>query len=232
MRRLAVIPARGGSKRIPKKNIKNFNGKPVITYSISAALGSGLFDSVVVSTDDPEICMLGIESGAEAPFIRPANLSGDFVGVFPVLQHAYEFFQNLGQSFDQVWLISACAPLLLSEHLRGAAEQFDLSERSGLLAVGSYPAPVEWAFHFDNSSRLVPVNSGAFSIRSQDLAPSFYDTGMFSAFTAERIRGDTADSGDLDFVGYQLGREYCVDIDDYEDWCLAELMYQARFKKG
>lgn len=227
MKRLAVIPARGGSKRIPQKNVKHFNGKPIIQYSIEAALLSGVFDKVIVSTDDQKIADIAVGCGAEVPFLRPAELAGDWVGVFPVLEHAYRDYSSRGEEFDQVWLVSACAPLLQPFHLLEASRTFDLGTSSALLAIGEFPAPTEWAFSMDENALLNPKCPGAFSTRSQDLESSFFDTGTFSAFTAARIRGETSDSGDLGFSGFVLSKEYCVDIDTMDDWNFAECLYRA-----
>ena len=227
MKRLAVIPARGGSKRIPQKNIKSFNGKPIIHYSIQAALTSGVFDRVVVSTDDQDIADIALSCGADVPFLRPTELSGDWVGVFPVLEHTYNHYYSRGEEFDQVWLVSACAPLLQPAHLVEAASTFDSGTSNALLAVGEFPAPAEWAFSMTDNAFLQPKSPGAFSTRSQDLDPSFFDTGTFSAFTAARIRGETSDSGDLGFSGFVLSKEFCVDIDTMQDWYFAESLYQA-----
>ena len=230
MKRIAVIPARGGSKRIPQKNIRPFLGRSIISYSIEAAKESGVFDKVVVSTDDEEIADISKEAGAEVPFLRPAALSDDHAGVFVVLQHAYKHYKDLGEEYDQVWLISACAPMLLPSDLQKAAELMNASDKDAVLAVGHYQAPVEWAFRMDEHSKLEPITPGAFEIRSQDLVSSVYDSGMFSGFSAARIRGETTASGDKGFHGFEIPRNRCVDIDELADWEFAESLYKAVFR--
>ena len=142
---LAVIPARGGSKRIPRKNVKDFNGKPLISYAIKAALGSGIFDRVVVSTDDEDIAAIAKEYGAEVPFLRDKKLADDYTGTFDVMADAYERLKATGQKFDGVCCIYATAPLLLPKHLVMALEKLKSSKAQSLTSVCEFSFPIQRA---------------------------------------------------------------------------------------
>ena len=147
---LAVIPARGGSKRIPRKNVKDFNGKPLISYAIKAALGSGIFDRVVVSTDDEDIAAIAKEYGAEVPFLRDKKLADDYTGTFDVMADAYERLKATGQKFDGVCCIYATAPLLLPKHLVMALEKLKSSKAQSLTSVCEFSFPIQRAFYTDD----------------------------------------------------------------------------------
>lgn len=228
IRRLAIIPARGGSKRIPNKNVRDFCGKPMIAYILDVARRSGLFECIHVSTDDARIAQVAADLGFAPDFMRPAELADDHAPLMPVLKHATSEFVRRGQKIDQVWLLMACAPLIESDDLRNAEELFMRAggERA-VLAVAPFPAPVEWAFdrHMDGS--LVAVQPGMFAVRSQDLAPKYYDTGSFCVFSAHRVMQSSGAGDDSGFVGHVLPRHKAIDIDTEEDWLLAETMFRS-----
>lgn len=231
MKRLAVIPARGGSKRIPKKNIRDFCGQPMITYVLAAARDSGLFEKVHVSTESESIWNVAAQHGYRPDFARPIELADDHTPIMPVLRYVTEQYERQGQRFDEIWLLMACAPFIQPSDLSKAASLFGLhAQQKPVLAVTEYPAPIEWAFKKSTSNRLIPLQPGSFSIRSQDLEKHYYDTGSFCVFPPSRVLGSSGAGSDDGFVGYVMPKFSCIDIDDEEDWVLAESMFRARFK--
>jgi len=143
---IAIIPARGGSKRIPKKNIKDFFGKPLITYSIETALASNLFEKVVVSTDDEDIARIAQKYGAVVPFIRPKELSDDFTGTGDVVQHTIEYLQSQGEKYDYICTIYATAPLLQKEYLIDGYQQL---KKSDAMLLAQLPCPFQFNEHLN-----------------------------------------------------------------------------------
>ena len=176
MKTIAIITARGGSKRIPGKNIKNFMGKPMIAYAIDAALKARIFDTVMVSTDSEEIAEIAREHGAEVPFMRSEKTANDYAVTFDVLDEVITEYKKRGIDYDALCCIYPCVPFLRSETIRAAYEQ--MQGHSGCIPVCKYPAPIEWAMKFENN-RLIPNDREAQNIRSQDLTPKYFDVGMF-----------------------------------------------------
>ena len=227
MKRLAVIPARGGSKRIPNKNVRDFCGRPMIAHSLAAARDSGLFDVVHVSTDSDAIATVAADCGFPVDFMRPGDLADDHTPIMPVLKYAVSEYRNLGKTFDEVWLLMACAPLTSAADLAAAAGLFaSAGGETPLLAVSEYPAPVEWAFRRRGDGRLAPVQSGMFAVRSQDLEKGYFDAGSFAAFPNARVLASEGAGSDAGFIGYVLPKGTAVDIDDERDWMLAEAIYR------
>ncbi|MBM3106683.1 pseudaminic acid cytidylyltransferase [Pseudomonas sp. V1] len=224
--RLAVIPARGGSKRIPRKNIKMFCGKPMIAWSIEAALASGCFDKVIVSTDDDEIVAVARAWGAEVPFVRPKSLADDHTGTLPVIRHAIEFIQSTGVTLDQVCCIYATAPFVTPRDLQSGCEALSQSGASYAFSIASYAFPIQRAIRLDAKGRVSMFQSEHFATRSQDLEDAYHDAGQFywgktSAWKAE-LPLFTQDS-----IGISLPRHRVQDIDTPEDWERAEWMFRA-----
>lgn len=224
--RLAVIPARGGSKRIPRKNIKPFCGKPMIAWSIEAALQSGCFDEVVVSTDDQEIADVARVHGANVPFIRPASLSDDHTGTIPVVRHAVEWFQQGGRPPAQVCCIYATAPFIQVDDLRRGFEVLQTSDCSYAFSVTSYPFPIQRAIRITAQGRVEMFDPEHFNTRSQDLEEAWHDAGQFywgraQAWLEELVVFAPAS------VPVRLPRHLVQDIDTVEDWRRAELMFRA-----
>lgn len=224
--RLAVIPARGGSKRIPRKNIRMFGGKPIIAWSIEAALHSGCFDAVVVSTDDPEIADTARDCGAQVPFMRPANLSDDMTGTMPVVRHAIDCMAQSGAVPESVCCIYATAPFVRAEDLaRGLA----LLQRGGgdyALAVTSYGFPIQRALRRDTEGQLQMFEPAHFATRSQDLEPAWHDAGQFCWGTARAWRDGLPVFASRVWA-VELPRHRVQDIDTPEDWLRAELLFQV-----
>lgn len=229
MKRLAIIPARGGSKRILNKNIRDFCGKPMVTHVLEAARQSGLFATILVSTEDQKINDVVTSFGFPPAFPRPNSLADDHTPIMPVLRHAAEEYVKRGETFDEVWLLMACAPLIDAQDLVSAAELFKQSGcKHPLLAVSEYPAPIEWAFSRKDDGCLVPVQAGMFAVRSQDLQKRYFDAGSFAAFPAERVLNAEGAGSDDGFIGYVLPKGTAIDIDDEQDWKLAEAIFRAK----
>jgi N-acylneuraminate cytidylyltransferase len=231
-RRLAIVPARGGSKRIPDKNIRDFCGRPMILHTLLTARESNLFDVIHVSTDSARIADVATQAGFAPQFARPAELADDHAPLMPVLRYVTERFRSSGRNFDEVWLLMACSPLIEAEDLRGAAELFTAGGgTSPVLPVAPYPAPIEWAFSRDEGGRLTALHPGMFAVRSQDLETRYYDTGSFCIFPAERVVQSEGAGNDSGFIGYSLPRKKAVDLDTEDDWQLAEIAYRLREAK-
>ncbi|MDX9713887.1 MAG: acylneuraminate cytidylyltransferase family protein [Dissulfurispiraceae bacterium] len=226
-RRLAIIPARGGSKRIINKNIRDFCGKPMISHILESAIASKLFDCIHVSTESSDICKVVESMGLTVHFPRPVELADDRTPLMPVLKFVTDKFAAQGELFDQVWLLMACAPLIDANDFKGAADLFD--SRGGaepLLAIGEYPVPIEWAFSRLENGRIIPVMPGKFAIPSQDLGKKFFDTGSFAIYPSKFVRSSKGAGSDLGYIGYILPKYKAIDIDDEEDWKVAEALYR------
>ncbi|WP_339532796.1 pseudaminic acid cytidylyltransferase [Pseudomonas mucidolens] len=224
--RLAVIPARGGSKRIPRKNIKTFCGKPMIAWSIHAALQSGCFDKVIVSTDDEEIAQIAREYGASVPFMRPANLSDDYTGTIPVIQQAIEWCQENGFDAQQVCCLYATAPFVSPDDLRRGLGVLEQSGSQYAFSVTSYAFPIQRAIRLTGAGRVEMFNAEHFCTRSQDLEEGYHDAGQFywglaSAWLSGKIIFSPESSAVL------LPRYRVQDIDTPEDWIRAEWLFKA-----
>jgi N-acylneuraminate cytidylyltransferase len=222
---IAVIPARGGSKRIPRKNIKNFLGKPIIAYSIKAALNSGLFDKVIVSTDDKEIAEVAKKYGAEVPYIRPSNISDDYTGTNAVVRHAIQWFFEQGETVENVCCIYATAPFLQPKYIQ---EGFNNIQKGGLdfsFSVTTFAFPVQRSLRIKDNG-VEPIWPDFILKRSQDLEEAYHDAGQFywgtsKAFTNEH---ELFSSESLPVV---IPRYLTQDIDTQEDWIRAEVMFRV-----
>ncbi|MCF2948136.1 pseudaminic acid cytidylyltransferase [Paraglaciecola aquimarina] len=227
---LAVIPARGGSKRIPGKNIKMFAGKPLIAYSIQAALDSGEFEKVLVSTDSEDVAQIAKEYGAEVPFYRPADLSNDYVGTMPVTRHAIEYCKQNFFEPEFCCCIYATAPFLTAESLKMGIEKLrkDKSKKFAF-SVTSFPFPVQRALKQVDTG-IAPMYPEFIGKRSQDLAEAFHDAGQFYWGTQDAyLKNDKVFAPHS--IPVILPRHLVQDIDTPEDWQRAELMYKAYVKE-
>lgn len=224
--KLAVIPARGGSKRISRKNIKSFCGKPMIAWSIEAALKSSCFDHVVVSTDDAEIAEVARQYGAQVPFTRPSILSDDHTGTIPVIRHAIEWFHEQGQASDDVCCIYATAPFVRSVDIRRGLDILTVSGRDYAFAATKYPFPIQRAVRITDQGEVAMFSPEHFKTRSQDLEEAYHDAGQFYWG-----RSTAWVSGKVIFGPHaaliQLPRYRVQDIDTAEDWQMAEYLFQA-----
>jgi len=222
---IAVIPARGGSKRIPKKNIKSFHGKPIIAYSIETAVRSKLFDRIIVSTDDEAIASLSRDYGAETPFLRPKELSDDFVGTHAVITHAIDWLRENSINVEYACGIYATAPFLQEKYLRAGYEKLLKNKHPLLLSVTTYPFPIQRAL-FSNEETLCPVSNKDYQKRSQDLRESYHDAAQFYWGTPAGFHG-AKESFSCNTGMVLLSRYDVCDIDTPEDWVLAERMFEA-----
>lgn len=223
---LAIIPARGGSKRIPGKNVREFAGKPLIAYSIQAAVKSELFDEVVVSTDDPLVADIARQYGASVPFLRPSELSNDHIGTFPVVQHGIRFISDTGRRPDFVCCIYATAPFIQIQSLREGFEKLRAAEdKHFAFSVTTFAFPIQRALRLAGEG-VEPIQPSNMSKRSQDLEEAYHDAGQFYWGRTEAfLEGKSTFSQSS--IPVILPRHLVQDIDTQEDWHRAELMYQA-----
>jgi N-acylneuraminate cytidylyltransferase len=223
---VAIIPARGGSKRIPRKNLRDFCGRPIIAWSIATALESGLFDEVIVSTDDEEIAALAHSLGAKVPFMRPAELSNDFAGTLAVIQHAVLACRELGWAPQLACCLYATAPFVEAADLRLGLRALEAVDVQYAFSATSFPFPVQRAIRLDDAGRVQPVWPENIPKRSQDLEPLFHDAGQFywgraEAFAHQLPLFAPHSSAVL------LPRHRVQDIDNEEDWVRAEWLFRA-----
>ena len=224
MRALAIITARGGSKRIPRKNIKEFNGKPIMTYSIDAALGSGVFDKVMVSTEDEEIASIAKEYGAEVPFYRSDKTAGDFATTDDVLREVLAEYRARGEEFDIAACIYPTAPFITPERLKNAVESLANSDADSLIPVVRFSYPPQRAMEIQDGA-LIFRQMEYMDARSQDLTPHYHDVGQFYIFKTESfLQKGRIMAGKM--LPIELSEIEVQDIDNQVDWQLAELKYK------
>lgn len=224
MKRVAIIPARGGSKRIPRKNIKNFLGAPIISYSIAAAIASKLFDKIIVSTDDNEIATIAKTCGADVPFIRSKENSSDFATTADVVEEVIQALANKGQSYDYICCIYPTAPFVNEHILLEAFQKLNDNNGDSLFPVCRFGFPPQRAL-IEESNKVYLQNPEYLTVRSQDLKPLYHDAGQFywikySTFLSEK-KLYTENS-----VFYEVAETAVQDIDNPIDWLLAESKYQ------
>lgn len=224
--KLAVIPARGGSKRIPRKNIKLFCGKPMIAWSIEAALASGCFDMVIVSTDDQEIAEVAREWGADVPFMRPAELADDFAGTLPVVKQAVQAMSGLGMAAEHVCCLYATAPFVTAEILAEGLRTLESTGAAYAFSVTSYAFPIQRSVRLDSQGRVSMFQPEYSHARSQDLEEAFHDAGQFYWGTRAAWLAETPIFSS-EAAAVVLPRYRVQDIDTLEDWLRAEWMFKA-----
>ena len=227
---IAIIPARGGSKRIPRKNIKLFHGKPLIAYSIEVAIQSQLFDRIIVSTDDQEIAKIAKQYGAEVPFIRPSELADDHTGTGDVIDHALKQVEDSGQHYDYLCTIYATAPLLQKEYLIEGYNKLKIADAHQAFSVTSMPFPIQRCFKINKNERCEMFQPEHFFTRSQDLEEAYQDAGQFYWQNLNRSATDIPFGEDS--IPIILPRYLVQDLDTPEDWEQAEFMYQAVRQRG
>jgi len=228
---ICVIPARGGSKRIPRKNIKEFLGQPVIAYSIKAAIDSQCFDKVIVSTDDAEIAEVVKSFGASVPFMRPDELADDDASTIPVVKHAIEWFDDQGQSPSEVCCLYATAPFVRASTIRKAYEQMQSTQADYCFTATSFAFPIQRAIKITAENRVEMLYPEHLETRSQDLEESYHDAGQFYWGKAEAFKQQKP-LFSKSATPYILPRYLVQDIDTLEDWKKAELMYKTIKKEA
>jgi pseudaminic acid cytidylyltransferase len=226
---IAVIPARGGSKRIPRKNIKPFAGRPMIVHAISAALDSRLFEHVVVTTDDPEIADTARREGGETPFVRPAELADDHTPTVPVVAHAIQALEQIGWPVATVCCIYPGVPFIQVADLVAALDLLRNSGADYTFSVAEFPAAIQRALRRTPEGRVSPFHPEFELARTQDLEPAYHDAGQFywgsrdAWLSNPRIHSNA--------VGLVIPNWRVVDIDTPEDWSRAEVLYRAQLMR-
>ena len=220
----AIIPARGGSKRIPRKNIKDFCGKPMIAYAIEAAKQSGLFEHVIVSTDDEEIAEIAQKCGAEAPFSRPPELADDHTPTVPVIAHAIKACQSMGWEVEHACCIYPCVPFIQVDDIKATFSLLINGRADYCFPVTEFPSAIQRGLRLLDDGRMQPFYPQFEMTRTQDLEHAYYDAGQFywgksNAWLANR----KLHSGGL---GFPIPHLRVVDIDTPDDWCRAEILYK------
>ncbi|MEE1952741.1 pseudaminic acid cytidylyltransferase [Aeromonas sp. 75A] len=228
---IAIIPARGGSKRIPRKNILLFCGQPMLAYAIQAAQKSGCFSKVVVSTDDEEIAKVARQLGAEVPFLRPANLADDHTGTTPVVIDTIQRLDQLGIQAEHYCCIYATVPLIQANDLKAAYQRLTANKAPFVYTVAEFGFPIQRAVRMDEQGRVTPFWPEQMAKRSQDLEPAYQDAGQYYWGTRAAWLGGISPIGG-EGIGHILPRHRVVDIDTPEDWHLAELLYQVLAQDG
>lgn len=222
---IAIIPARGGSKRIPKKNIKDFLGKPIIAYSIEIAVSCKLFSKVIVSTDDQEIKDVAIKYGAEVPFIRPRKIADDFTGTHEVIGNAVKWLEDNGQKMDYVCCIYPTAPLIHRDDLKKGFEIIKIGKWNSVMAATNFSYPIFRSFEILQDGGLKMIFPDYYNSRSQDLPEVYHDAGMFywakPNTWKEKPKEYFQNKSIVKIPNYRT-----QDIDTLDDWKKAEIIYK------
>jgi N-acylneuraminate cytidylyltransferase len=224
MGNICIIPARGGSKRIPRKNIKEFLGKPIIAYSIQAALESELFEEVMVSTDDPEIAEIAKEFGAKVPFLRSKQNSDDFATTFDVIEEVLTAYQSNGTEFENLCCLYSCAPFVNKEMLSSGKKLLVENKFDIVFPILAFSFPIQRAL-IKSKGKISLIHEEHLTTRSQDLEEHFHDAGQFYWCNTKALLSSkkllTSNTG-----GVVISELEAQDIDTETDWKLAELKYQ------
>ena len=234
MNNIAIIPARGGSKRIPNKNTKLFCGKPIIAYSIEVALQSGVFDHVLVSTDDENIARIARQYGAIVPFVRPKELSDDYSGTTEVIQHAVKKWQEMGHKVNLACCIYATAPFLQKQYILEAINRLEQHQKKQCaFTVCKFNYPIQRSFTIEATDDVVtPIDPESIPKRSQDLPDVYHDAGQLYVAKAEDFLDASFNIFSDVSIPIILPHYLVQDIDEEEDWIRAEYMYQAFIKSN
>ncbi len=228
--KVAIIPARGGSKRIPRKNIKSFHAKPMIAYAIGAALESKAFDRVIVSTDDAEIAEVAIAHGAELPFIRPQELADDHTPTVPVIAHAIRTCDELAWNIEDVCCIYPGVPFISTDDLRTAYEMLVSTGANYVFPVTAFPSPIQRALMRLSDGKVRSFQPEYSTTRTQDLELAYFDVGQF--YWGRKQAWLDGLNIHLNGTTLIIPEWRVVDIDTPADWERAELVYSALFAKG
>ncbi len=227
-KKIAIIPARGGSKRIPRKNIKDFLGKPIIAYSIEAAINSGLFDEIMVSTDDSDIAKVAQDYGAKIPFMRSERNSDDFATTADVILEVLAEYEKLGKKFDYFCCIYPTAPFTSSDKLKNAFKLLTDEQSDSVIPVVQFSYPIQRAFKINNNMELKYISPENINKRSQDLETAYHDAGQFYwARTETFLKEKTLACGKT--KPFILKESEVQDIDNEYDWELAEIKFSRLY---
>lgn len=225
MRRLLIIPARQGSKRIKNKNIKIFYGKPIIAYSLKLAKECGIFDTIHVSTDSLKIKKIAEKYGPKVEFLRPKKISGDYTPIIEVLRYVYDYYKKKNFFFDEIWSLSACSPLLKKVDLIRASRLLRNNKKRIVLSITEYSTPIEWAFKINKKNYLKPIKKSSYKLRSQDIPKRYHDAGAFVGIPVNFFSKKKFDF-DKYYIGNIIDKNRVIDIDNISDWKIAEAMYK------
>ena len=228
MNAVAIITARGGSKRIPGKNKKDFLGKPIICYSIEAALASGLFDEVMVSTDDEEIAQIAEKAGASVPFMRSEKTANDYATTDDVLLEVLEEYEKRGKTFTYMACIYPTAPFVTARKLQDAMQVLKENQADGVMPVVRFSFPPQRGMAIRNGRLDYCYPENAMK-RSQDLEPMYHDCGQFYVYDVEKYRACRGDLPD-GYFPIEVPETEVQDIDNLSDWKLAEIKYEMMEK--
>ena len=227
MKRLLIIPARGGSKRIKNKNIKIFDGKPIIYYPLKVAKNSMLFNKIHVSTESKKIISLIKKIGFEPDFLRKKKLADDSTNINDVINYVVNKFNNLKMNFDEVWCIYPCSPLITEDDLKKINLLFN-KQKNSLMTISEFPAPVLWALKKNNKKILTPIFKNKLNISSNNMRKFYYDNGCIIILKKKDFLKPFKK---IKFIGYEMPVYKSVDIDNINDWNLALDFYKMRKNK-
>ena len=225
--KVAIIPARGGSKRIPDKNIRDFLGKPIIAYSIEAAHETGLFDEVIVSTDDEAIAKTALEWGATVPFVRPQSIADDYAPLIAVLKHTVEWYAKIGKPIDFLCCIYATAPFVTAGDLLNGLSVLEKSDAGTAMSVAKFTYPIQRALEVADDGCLAMIDERHFLTRSQDLPEAFMDAAQFLWARPEAVIAVKESMLEHGVAPVVIPTSRVQDIDTLEDWDRAEILYRA-----
>lgn len=230
---LAIIPARGGSKRIPDKNVRLFCGKPMIEHATNAAKNCGIFDKIHISTDSDAIAKVAESNGLKPDFLRNPDLADDHTTIMETLKYVIEEYNSRGKNFDTICLIYATSPLIDQNDLKKAYKTFlDTDRAKAMLAITPFPTPIERAFRLNEDTKDMSVaNQDDFLKRTQDLEHAYHDAAMFCFYSSDYILNSEGGGNFSTFRGYVVDSYRVTDIDWPEDWERAEYMYRAVYNK-
>lgn len=228
-RRLVIVPARAGSKRIPNKNIYAIANRPIILHSLEILIGSELFDSILVSSDSRAILDICRPLGVNASNLRPEYLSTDEATLAEVLQYEAKKAESQGETFDEIWFYSATACLLEKTDLVDAAERFSNEyNMNPVLSVVRSPTPIEWALELNQFDRLVPRFPATLTMNSQNFMNTYFDAGCFAIFNAEMLLKQKIDLEVMQFSPHILPRFKAIDVDNIDDMLLVAKLFEQK----
>jgi pseudaminic acid cytidylyltransferase len=226
LNRLAIIPARGGSKRIKNKNLVDFHGKPIIDYTINNAKKSKLFDKIHISTDSNKIINFLKKCNIEPEFKRPKRFSDDKISIAEVLKFVVNEYKKRNIFFNEVWLLYPCSPLIKHNDFISASKKYNKTKKNyPMMSIREYDTPIEWAFKEKNNI-LKPNDIRSLKLRSQDIKKNYYEAACFVIFKTDQIFKKSS----FKFYGYKLKKNFAVDIDTMEDLEIAKVFYKNNLK--
>ncbi len=230
MKTIAIIPARGGSKRIKKKNIRLFFNKPIILYTIEALIASNIFSKVHVSTEDNEIFNLITNYGIKPDFMRPKKLSNDETPIIEVIDFVVKEYSKIGEKFDQIWLVMPCNPFLEKDIILNAKEVFEKNCSDKALLAIKETTSFSKLLTLKSNNIIKPIDKKNFQVQSQNLTKTYIDAGSFAIFSYKFLIENNSNLFPRNFYGYELKKSNAIDIDDEYDWNLAEAIYYLKNK--